>query len=448
MKTLNRPMFRYGGPIKEGVMNGIREPKRNGGSMGTRKAALVGNPVFPQTNGRENHALPALAYAPMAIGAAARFVAPMFGKFAQRQLPKLIRSGKNKGQPMLNKKGESIFRTGSGPKNREEFFEPNAVGRFFKNDPLAKAAVTGAGFTGKAFQKVGGGIKYATTTPSGLLFLGAPVTYSAGKYFLNSGEEIKGEDLEKITRSGRDEGTSGAPGGGDPGMFATPEGEQPKELTPAEREQIEADNRMKQMDKYREIMDIKGMNKDAAYKSLIDASKIIQEGGNLKKSLKDGSLIQKVTAAASKRFDKVSDTETALRSLVAKGEIENVLNKDKNALDKEYKEGMVAINKKKLAGSTLGEELSAYRTKLGKNASGKTLAGFVMDEGGSIVSIADSSAVDKHIKGGGDSVSFMELVVKNNVEAGKEIIPGMYVVKDSLITINPDGSVTPNYKIT
>ena len=28
MRTLNRPMFRYGGPIKEGVMNGIREPKQ------------------------------------------------------------------------------------------------------------------------------------------------------------------------------------------------------------------------------------------------------------------------------------------------------------------------------------------------------------------------------------------------------------------------------------
>jgi hypothetical protein len=33
MKTLNRPMFRYGGPIKEGVMSGIREPRANGGSM-------------------------------------------------------------------------------------------------------------------------------------------------------------------------------------------------------------------------------------------------------------------------------------------------------------------------------------------------------------------------------------------------------------------------------
>ena len=29
MRTLNRPMFRYGGPIKEGVMSGIKEPRQN-----------------------------------------------------------------------------------------------------------------------------------------------------------------------------------------------------------------------------------------------------------------------------------------------------------------------------------------------------------------------------------------------------------------------------------
>ena len=76
MKTLNRPMFRYGGPIKEGVMNGIREPKRNGGSMGTRKAALVGNPIFPQTDGRAHHALPAALYA--AGSAALRYLPAVY----------------------------------------------------------------------------------------------------------------------------------------------------------------------------------------------------------------------------------------------------------------------------------------------------------------------------------------------------------------------------------
>ena len=29
MKPLNRPMFRYGGPIKEGIMSGIKEPRQN-----------------------------------------------------------------------------------------------------------------------------------------------------------------------------------------------------------------------------------------------------------------------------------------------------------------------------------------------------------------------------------------------------------------------------------
>ena len=50
MRPLHRPMFRYGGPIKEGVMSGIREPHANGG-----RAALVGNPVFPQRGGRALH---------------------------------------------------------------------------------------------------------------------------------------------------------------------------------------------------------------------------------------------------------------------------------------------------------------------------------------------------------------------------------------------------------
>ena len=43
MRTLTRPMFNMGGPIKQGIMHGIREPYKGGG-----KAALVGNPVYPK----------------------------------------------------------------------------------------------------------------------------------------------------------------------------------------------------------------------------------------------------------------------------------------------------------------------------------------------------------------------------------------------------------------
>ena len=138
-------------------------------------------------------------------------------------------------------------------------------------------------------------------------------------------------------------GTSGAPGGGDPDMYYNaPE----KELTEAEKAKIESDNRIKQMDKYREIMDIKGMSKDAAYKSLIDAGKIIQEGGNLKEQLKSGKLIQNLTQAASKRFDKVGDTEAALRSLIAKGEIDKEMNKEDKALKREALKGTITFDSK------------------------------------------------------------------------------------------------------
>ena len=59
MRPLNRPMFRYGGPIKEGIMTGMKEPVR-------RQAALVGDPVFPKAeDGRAKH----FVQIPMLIGA-------------------------------------------------------------------------------------------------------------------------------------------------------------------------------------------------------------------------------------------------------------------------------------------------------------------------------------------------------------------------------------------
>ena len=70
MRTLNRPMFRYGGPIKEGVMNGIREPKKDGGPMTQR--------VQPSNDGsRPGYAGPASPFilAGMGIARAAPYVA-------------------------------------------------------------------------------------------------------------------------------------------------------------------------------------------------------------------------------------------------------------------------------------------------------------------------------------------------------------------------------------
>ena len=53
MRPLNRPMFRYGGPIKEGIMTGMKEPQ----AINT-----VGSPLAPtDASGRQAYALPLLA---------------------------------------------------------------------------------------------------------------------------------------------------------------------------------------------------------------------------------------------------------------------------------------------------------------------------------------------------------------------------------------------------
>ena len=58
MRSLSRPMFNMGGPIKQGIMNGIREPYAGGSRVG---AGLVGDPIFPRTGGRSHHAIQAAA---------------------------------------------------------------------------------------------------------------------------------------------------------------------------------------------------------------------------------------------------------------------------------------------------------------------------------------------------------------------------------------------------
>jgi hypothetical protein len=317
-------MFRYGGPIKEGVMSGIREPKRNGGSMGEPQAInTVGSPLAPQgSDGRQQYAAPilyGLGAGAMAAGRAAMRFAPqiargakrIFGKTTTKPAPYTpVRTQTTGG---YSEYGPASYTTKfikdtaakGTPKGLggTEVFTPNFIGR----DPLIGGAgklinaLTNPTATGM-FTK-GARLVFS---PSGAVLGG--LYYANGKYFNKKNEEV--------------EPPPGAVVGGEIGEGLA---EQAKELSPAEIKAAENKARMEKMDSYREIMDIKGMNKDAAYKSLIDASKIIQEGGNLKKQLKDGSLISKVTAAASKNFDKVRGTENALSSLLVKSKIESDL---------------------------------------------------------------------------------------------------------------------------
>ena len=309
MKTLNRPMFRYGGPIKEGVMNGIREPKRNGGSMGNdegpRRAALVGNPIYPKgPDGRTGHFVPTL------IGLGVRGAGGVMANMAARKAAKkVVTSGASTmGTGGVRGAVPAIFKPGTTAAGAANAAKPGFLKSLFLDDPLVKLGMYGyKALTGTGAKSLGQkAVRFAlspTTLASGVYF-------ANGRYFNKNDEEViideAGDVVDTITTK-----------------------EEVIQKTPEEIKAAENKARMEKMDSYREILDIKGMNKDAAYKSLIDASKIIQEGGNLKKQLKDGSLITNITAAASKNFDKVRSTENALNSLLVKSEIESDLRAEK-----------------------------------------------------------------------------------------------------------------------
>jgi hypothetical protein len=429
MKTLNRPMFRYGGPIKEGVMHGIREPKRNGGSMTQR--------VQPSNDGsRPGYAGPATPFIPLIMGAA---------RAGARYIPRGINALKNLARTKTGTKSAGTVRIPGAPGTPGRFtnqgstvvnkagpvqniYEPNFLGR----DPTVKLvggiyrSVTNPAVTGK----LAGAARFVVS-PTGAL---TGLYFANGRFFNKDNKEVpppKGN-----IKLGGKVGTSGAPGGGNPDMtYTAPE----KELTDAEREQIEADARMKKMDKYKEIMDIKGMSKDAAYKSLIDASNIIREGGNLKEGIKDGSLISKLTTAASKRFDKVGDTEAALRSLIAKGEITKEMNKEENALAKLLKQKQIEIADKSLAGKSMAEIIST-RMEKGDMFQGSELASLLRVKKGIDAKVLPSGQMEQ----GQDPLDYITSVVAtvNADETTPDYPDGVYVIKDRIIQVM-DGQVIP-----
>ena len=422
MRTLNRPMFRYGGPIKEGVMNGIREPKRNGGSMTQR--------VQPSNDGsRPGYAGPLIPIG-MGIAAGARAIAPALVRYgkpllqgAKRIFGKTTPASVTKGSKLTAAQAAKEFGKGSGRATgvtmNPSKFDPNYFGR----DPIISG-------TGKVLQGI------FSPTSKGIVAKAARFATSPSSIIAGTAYYLWPDGKERTTPPPK-----GAQGGKKPGensdmYYKAPE----KELTEAEKAKIESDNRIKQMDKYREIMDIKGMSKDAAYKSLIDAGKIIQEGGNLKEQLKSGKLITNLTQAASKRFDKVGDTEAALRSLIVKGEIDKEMNKDKNALDREYKKSAIDINKKKLKGSSTSEVIQSRMLK-GEYPTGSELAALVRINNPQInAKVLPSGGMEQ----GQDPLEYItqSVAAVNADETTPDYPEGVYIIKDRIIQV-VEGQVIP-----
>ena len=145
MRPLNRPMFKMGGAIKEGIMDGIREPKADGGNIGG--GVIQGEPMGSRTGYRNP-----LAIVPY-LKSGFQSVKNIFGQnvkipFTPVARQQITTGGKNPGT-MLG----GFQRT--GPTTSRTEFVPSGIGKFFTQDPLVKS------ITSKTPGKVSGYIKSA-----------------------------------------------------------------------------------------------------------------------------------------------------------------------------------------------------------------------------------------------------------------------------------------------
>jgi len=324
MRTLSRPMFNMGGPIKQGIMHGIREPYKVGG-----KAALVGNPVYPKTDGREHHFVVSGTIGGIAAANAARIAAT---RAAMRYGPRALNYMKNwfgknvpQGVGTTNVGGKVVQTVGSGSK-----FVPNWLGR----DPL----VQGVGWAGKSiFSPTAGGLAAKAlrmaTSPSSII---AGVAY----YMWPDGKE-RTEPPK----------TGGVPGGGDPGMTYTKPEKEIKVLSDAEKDAFAKSQREKRVQKYLDMMGYDRSKKTAIADALIDASKIVGDRGTLDLKNIGQELINPIIQATSKRLDKPDQIREAVGLMATKAEIEKDLSKEKDALKTELTELQIEGAKETLKAS-------------------------------------------------------------------------------------------------
>ena len=416
MKPLNRPMFKYGGPIKEGIMTGMKDNRQ---AINT-----VGSPLAPKDEtGRGGYAFPLI---PAAI-TAGRFLLRPLVRYGANVLRRAPTTGKG-GQRLLPKPGE-------GPYSPvKPVFDPNVAvptkfGSYLLRSPEGRLITGGAGFAGKVGKKAIGAGKYLASSP---LTVGSAGVYGAkGLYNALTGE--KEPEVQKEI-----EAAGGPPGGGDPNMFAR---SKEKIVNQEELEKMNKDRIQKNKERYYKLMGIDKMSKDAIYDSLIDASKIIsEEGADLKGAVKSGTLQNRIIQAISGQLDKSAALKRQIDAAVLKGEIEKDIKASDPTAQKraDLIDKQIALADKSLAGDTLQETVNKVYEKTGAFPSGASLTAVARTKGIEISSTADTTEVKNYMRDnkGKDEIDYLEEAVSKGTPDGN------YVINNRILVVK-DGKVIP-----
>ena len=314
MRPLNRPMFRYGGPIKEGIMTGMKDNRQ---AINT-----VGSPLAPtDSSGRQGYALPLI---PLAF-TAARFALRPLGQLAMRQA---LKRGFVSGPGGTVRAGLGKFRPQTAADMGTKLsFTPNRVGQYFLSSPEARF-ITGAG--GKASKFVAGAAKGLAKSPTGLALTAGTLTdilpggkpFGPDKFLPNILGQRFDEQGNKIPGTGLFNPDTVAEGEGDGLKRVDTIGEGDKKVDPKILKELNEDRIDRTKKRYYELMGLDKMKKDAVYDSLIDASRAVsEEGADLKGAIRSGSLQNRIIESISKNLDKSADLKRQIDAAILKGEI-------------------------------------------------------------------------------------------------------------------------------
>ena len=402
MRPLNRPMFRMGGPIKEGIMQGMKEPQ----AINT-----VGNNANRDAMGREKHA----------------FFIPFLAQAGRMAL--------TRGIPMALRAFGKTGRTGLG---RTRITSPNILGR----DPIfglvPKTIQAGMGRTSKGLLSKAGRI---VASPSGALLTAGTFTdiLPGGKPF---GPDTK---IPNIFGQRFDEQGNRIPGTGffNPDTVAKGETEGMKRVEtigagegstgggvtddPNKAKQIQEDRIAKTKKRYYELMGLDKMKKDAAYDSLIDASKIVQqEGADLKGAIRSGSLQSQIINAISKNLDKSADIKRQIDAAILKGEIQkDVASAD--SVDKDLKKARIKQLERAEKNASASGQIAAVRSEKGF-VPGATTAAILRNDGIKYDTVLQDKLITdfKEDNPTKDEVDYI-------ISLGTELPDGRYVVGERLV---------------
>ena len=450
MRTLSRPMFNMGGPIKQGIMHGIREPYRGGG-----QAALVGNPVYPQTGGREHHA---------AVKEVIKRSGPIFKKAAD------FFKGRTKGwlptrpQRVIGKHGQQV---NVPVKNTWGITAPPRTEVKLGADIMGKTPFRGNKWNWiKQFSKenpawaTAGGAA-ALTAPNLAINVAPPIAKGVGSVLKGYVDAVlPGDQSDWFTAEKIQEDLKPIVSGGAGG-----EGLTTKDTSTTESRAAFAKKQQDQrVGKYLDLMGYDRSKKTAVADALIDASKIVSDRGTLDRKNITRDLINPAIQAFSKRLDKPEQIREAVGLMMTKADLEKEMYQSKPgtqlkaAQDYVSEFGGTMSNAYKQLGLTkkgnFTESLGALAKQYGKGSDNQKVLienikfqkandpTFDID---SIKVLGDNEMLES-ITASDDFVSVTDSILRDP-KANKEVdgqivpIPGIYIMGNAVVEVTENGNV-------